>query len=85
MPGFLLGYRKLAKHFSVGKTAISNILKDRKNLRRDCEFFKGSYKKRRHGKYRVINEILYKWYEKHTSSNVYPDAPLFEEEAMKIA
>ena len=49
--------RKIAENFSVGKTAVSNILKDGKNLRKDFEFFKGNYRKPRHGKYHVINEI----------------------------
>ena len=73
-----MGCWKIAEHFSVGKTAISNILKDGKNLRKDIEFFKGNYKKRRHGKYHVINEILYNWYVKCTSANVYPDGPFFK-------
>ena len=37
-----IGYRKIAEHFSVGKTAVLNILKDSKNLRNDFEF---KYKK----------------------------------------
>ena len=35
-----MGCRKLSEHCSVGKTAISSILKDSKNLGRDYEFFK---------------------------------------------
>ena len=31
-----MGCRKLAKHFSVGKTIISNILIDSKNLRKEA-------------------------------------------------
>ena len=34
--------QQLAEHFSVGKTAISNILKDSKALLTDYRFFKGS-------------------------------------------
>ena len=79
-----MGCRKLAEHVSVGKTIISNILKDYKNLRRDYEFFKESCKKRRHGKYHVINKIVYKWY-KCTNANAYPEGPLLREEAMEIA
>ena len=70
--------------FSVGEVVISNILKDSKNLQRDCKFFKESYKKHRHEKYRVINEILYKWYGKCTSANVCPDGPFLQKEAMEI-
>ena len=59
-------------------------MKDGKNLRKDFEIFKGNYKKRLHGKYHVINEILYNWYGKCTSANVCPDVPLLQEEAMEI-
>ena len=55
-----------------------------KNLRKDFDFFKGNYKKRRHGKYHVINEILYNWYGKCTSANAYPDGPPLQEEALEI-
>ena len=79
-----MGCRKIAEHFSVGKTAVSNILKGGKNLRKDFEFFKGNYKKRRHGKYHVINEILCNCYGKYKSGNAYPDGPLLQEEAMEI-
>ena len=71
-----MGCRKIAEPFSVGKTAVSNILKEDKSLRKDFEFFKDNYKKRRYGKYHVINEILYNWYGKCASVNVYPDRPL---------
>ena len=79
-----MGCRKVAEHFSAGKTAVSKILKDDKNLRKDFWFFKGNYKKRHHGKYHVINEILCNRYGKYTSANVYPDEPLLQEEAMEI-
>ena len=56
-----MGCRKLAEHFSVVfSTFISNNLKDSKNLRRDYEYFKGRFKKRRHEKCHGINEFLYK-------------------------
>lgn len=79
-----MGCRQIAEHFSIGKTAVSNILKNSADLRKDFEFFKGNYKKRRHGKYHTINEILFKWYGKCTAANVYPDGSLLQEEAMEI-
>ena len=63
-----MGYRKIAEHFSVGKTAVLKILKDGKKVR----------------KYHVIYEILYNWYGKCTSANVYLDEPLLQEEAKEI-
>ena len=65
-----MGCQKLAEHFSIGKTAISSIFKDSKNLWRYSEFFKGSYKNCIHGKYDLVNKIVYKWYEKWTIVNV---------------
>ena len=70
--------RKIAEYFSFGKTAASNILKDGRNLRKDFEFFKGNYQKRRHVKYHVVNEILYNWYGKCTSANIYREKPFFK-------
>ena len=75
---------KIAGNFSVGKTAVLNILEDGRNLRKDFKFFKGNYQKRRHIKYHVINEILYNWYGKCTSGNIYPEKPLLQDEAMEI-
>ena len=72
--------RKLGEYFPLVKTTISNILRDR-----DYKFFKGTYRKRCHEKYHVINEILHKWYGKFTSESVYPDEPLLQEEAIEIA
>ena len=54
-----LGCRKLAEHFSIGKTAIANILKKGKTLRKDLEFFKGTCKKRRHGKYHFFFSFFF--------------------------
>ena len=76
--------RKLAEHFLVEKTAISNLFKESKNLQRDYEIFKGSDKKRRHGKYHVINKILYKWYGKCTNANVYLDRPFFKKKLWRL-
>ena len=43
--------RKSLNLYSVGKTAIANILKQGKTLIKNFEFFKGTYEKRTHGKY----------------------------------
>ena len=32
----------------------------------------------------MLNKILYNWYEKSTSSNIYPDGALLQEKAMQI-
>ena len=54
-----LGCRKFAEYFSIGKTALANILKEGKNWRKYFELFKGTYKKHHHGKHNILNGILY--------------------------
>ena len=76
--------RKSLNLYSVGKTAIANILKQGKTLIKNFEFFKGTYEKRTHGKYHILNEILYDRYGKCLSSNTYSDWALLQEEAMQI-
>ena len=80
-----LGYRKLADVFKIGKTAANNILKNKQMLREQYEHFHDKNKKRSHpGKYKVINDIFYEWYQKCCTSNFYPNGPLMKEEAMEI-
>ena len=80
-----LGCRKLADVFKIGKTAANNILKNKQMLREQYEHFHDKTKKcSRPGKYKVINDILYEWYQKCCSSNFYPNDPLLKEETMEI-
>ena len=80
-----MGCRPLAEKFNIGKTAAADILKNAKQLSADYESFKGTdKKKRRHGRYHLINEALYKWYKRCTAANIYPDGALLQEEALII-
>ena len=80
-----LGCRKLADVFKIEKAAANNILKNKQMLREQCEHFHDKTKKRsRPGKYKVINDILYEWYQKCCCSNFYHNEPLLKEEAMEI-
>ena len=56
-----LGCRKLDEHFFVENTAITNILKQGKTLRKDFGLFKGTKKKRRHGKYHILVQEMYEF------------------------
>ena len=80
-----LGCRKLAHVFKIRKPAANNILKNKQMLREQYEQFHDKTKKCScPGKYKVINDILYEWYQKCCSSNFYPNSPLLKEEAMEI-
>ena len=53
-------------------------------LREQYEHFNDKAKKRsRPGKHKVINDILYEWYQKCCSSNFYSNGPLLKEGAME--
>ena len=41
-------------------------------------------KKRNHGEYHKINEILFEWYKRYCASNIYPNGVILKEEAMAI-
>ena len=56
-------------------------------MRKDFEFFKGTYNTLwniPHGKYHILKEILYNWYGKCTSANIYPNGALLQEEVIEI-
>ena len=52
------GVRDIAIMSKIGKTATANIIENGKQLRRDYEGFKGTYKKLQTGKFHKINEIV---------------------------
>ena len=80
-----LGCRKLADVFKIGRTVANNILKNKRMLREQYEHFRDKTKKcSRPGKYQVVNDVLYEWYQKCCSPNFYPNGPLLKEEAMEI-
>ena len=46
-----MGCRVIAEHSSIGKTCVSNMLRNAKTLQREYEFFKRNCKKVRHVQY----------------------------------
>ena len=73
-----LGCRKLADIYKIGKTATANILKNEKKIRERHEMFcEKSKKRKRHGKYHKINEILFERYKRCCASNIYPNGVIF--------
>lgn len=80
-----LGCRKLAEIFKIGKTAAAKILKNKDKIRQQHENFHEKTRKRvRYGKYREINEILFEWYKKCCTSNIFPNGVMLKEEAICI-
>ena len=78
------GCRVIAEYFSIENTCFSNILRNTKAVRKECEFFKVNCKKLRHGQYHLIDEVPIAWYKKYASANVFSDGPMLKEEATLI-
>ena len=80
--------RVISKTYSIGKTQAANILKEEEKLRMEYENFQGKgikhINRTSHQKYKPINEILYTWYKKCESSEIYVNGPLLVEEAICI-
>ena len=77
--------RKLSLKFAVGKTQISNLLKNEAKVRQTYAEFRGTNKSARSGKYHEINEVLYTWYNLARESLVPVNGPMLQEEALEIS
>ena len=80
-----LGCSKLADIYKIGKKVAANALKNEKKIREQHEMFcKKSKKRKRHGKYHKINEILFEWYKRCCASNIYLNGVMLKEEVMAV-
>ena len=75
-----MGCRVIAEHFSIGKTCVSNILRNANTLKREYEFFKGNCEKLRHRQFHLINEILVVWFKKCAIANVLLNVPMLKKQ-----
>ena len=57
-------------------------MKNEASIRKEYEEFKGNLKKKIKSQFNDINEILYEWFKKCCTANIYPDGPMLKEEAM---
>jgi hypothetical protein len=85
-----LGIRTLAEHFQCGKTQISTILKNKKEVRELYESNASSglcqaRKRNRMSEYADLNDALFQWYQMCVQRNIYPDGSLLAEKALTIA
>ena len=80
-----LGCQKIADVFNTGKNAATNILKNKKKIWEQYDKFSEKNKTcNQSEKYKIINNILYDWYQKCYASNFHPTGLLLREEAMEI-
>ena len=84
------GIRQLAEQFECGKTQISTILQNKAEI---LDLYESNSsgevcqtrKRIRNSKFGEMNDLLYQWYCKAISRNIYPDGPLLKEKAKQIA
>ena len=82
--------RKLAEEFNCRKTQISTILQNKHEILDMYETNASgeichTRKRIRNSKFGEMNDLLYQWYRKAVSRNIYPDGPLLKEKAKQIA
>ena len=75
---------RLAELFNIEKTPAAKIIENGACIRKENELFKGNLKTKRKEQFHNINEVLYVWFQKCCTANIYLDGPKLEEEAMEI-
>ena len=74
----------LAEKVNTGKIAATDFLKSSEQLRTGYESFKGTYKKRHHRRYHLINKVLCKWYIKDVQRKYLSWCSAFRRRSLKI-
>ena len=82
----LTGVRNLAEKFGCGKTQISNILKQKAQVREEYERVFSSLKERnRTSQYSDLNDAVWEWFRKKNEQRIPVDGPMIQEFATKAA
>ena len=77
--------RAVAETFGIGKTQVSEILKNKESILAAYESNASTIKKCRVSKFSDVNERLYEWYTMACSKNIYPGGPQLVAKAKEIA
>ena len=64
--------------------AAAKIIKNEASIRKEYELFKGKLKRKGKGQFNEINEILYAWFQKCCTANIYTGDPMLKKEAMEM-
>ena len=66
-----VGVRAIADHFQIGKTQVSDILKNKDSIQMSFESNLATYQKPRNSKFSSVNEALYEWFRIACTKNIY--------------
>ena len=79
------GVRALGEHFKVGKTQVSDILKNKDDIQKAFESNLAAHQKPRNSKFSSVNEALYEWFRMVCAKNIYPSGPQLITKGKEIA
>ena len=80
-----VGIRAIAETYGIGKTQVSDILRNKVSIKAAYASNFSTHKKCRVSKYSDVNEALYSWYNLACSKNIYPTGPQLVAKAKEIA
>ena len=80
-----VGIRAIAETYGIGKTQVSDILRNKVSIKAAYVSNFSTHKKCRVSKYSDVNEALYSCYNLACSKNIYPTGPQLAAKAKKIA
>lgn len=79
-----LSARKAAEKFGLGKTQVSDILRDKNSILLEYEK-NGNMESKRKFPRTVIDEVVYKWFSQMRAKNMPISGPLIQEKALEVA
>ena len=80
-----VGVRTIAEIYGIGKTQVSDILRNKVSIKAAYESNSSTRKKCCVSKYSDVNVALYSWYSMACSKNIYPTGPQLVAKAKQIA
>lgn len=80
-----VGVRAIGEQFKIGKTQVSDILKNKDSIQTAFESNLATHQKPRNSKFSSVNEALYEWFRMACAKNIYPSGPQLIAKAKEIA
>ena len=80
-----IGVRAIAETYGIGKTQVSDMLRNKVSIKAAYEWNISTHKKCCVSKYSDVNEALYSWYNLACSKHIYPTGPQLVAKAKEIA
>ena len=77
--------RAIGEQFKIGKTQVSDILKNKDSIHTAFESNLATHQKPRNSKFSSVNKALYEWFCMECAKNIYPSGPQLIAKGKEIA